>query len=118
MKLYDKFNNLKIQTDTSSLELQFKDFLGSQKATVHSYENRMDDILKKIEKSSWTPKWEVSMIYVVMCLNTISFSYFGYYFINYEQKKTAAVLKSKKEGFGKARGYFDDHPIIYKDYER
>ncbi len=117
-ELSEKFNNLKIQTDTSSLEFHLKDFFRSQKGTVESYENRMEEVLKKIEKSRWTPKWEMVVLYIVMCVNTIAFSYLGYYFINYEQKKEAAVLKSKYEGLGKARSYFDDHPIIYKDFEK
>lgn len=117
-ELSKKFDNLKIQTDTSSLEFHLKDFLKSQKRTVESYENRMEEVLKKIEKSRWTPKWEIVMLYIVMCLNTIAFGYLGYYFIKYEQKMEATVLKSKKEGLGKTRGYFNDHPIIYKDFEK
>ncbi|MCM4168929.1 hypothetical protein KCTC52924_02629 [Arenibacter antarcticus] len=117
-ELSDKFDNLKIKTDTSSLEFLLKDFLMTQKETVDSYEHRMDDVLKKIDKSRWTPKWEMVVLYIVMCLNTIAFSYLGYYFIQYEQKKEAAVLKGKKEGLGKAGDYFDDHPIIYKDFEK
>ncbi len=117
-ELSEKFNNLKIQTDTSNLELQIKDYLSLQRNAISTYEKRMDEVMKKIEKSRWTPKWEVVMLYIVMCINTIAFGYLGYYFVKYEQKKEAAVLKSKKEGLGKARGYFDDHPIIYKDFEK
>lgn len=46
-ELSKKFDNLKIQTDTSSLEFHLKDFLKSQKRTVESYENRMEEVLKK-----------------------------------------------------------------------
>ncbi|RKN77985.1 DUF6730 family protein [Ulvibacterium marinum] len=117
-KLSEKFKNLEVEMDTSKLEFRLDDFIKTQKRTIESYENRMEQVLKKIEKSRWTPKWEVAVIYIVMCLNTIAFSYLGYYFVNYEQKKEAAVAKGKEEGLGKARGYFDDHPIIYKDFER
>lgn len=117
-ELSEKFNHLKIQTDTARLESLLEDFFNSQKRTVKSYENRMEEVLKNIEKSRWTPKWEVTMIYVVMCLNTIAFSYLGYYYIKYEQKMEATVLKVKQESLGKARSYFEDHEIIYKDFKR
>ena len=117
-ELSKEFNNLKVQTDISHLEFHLEDFIKSQKSTIASYENRMQEVLKKVEKSRWTPKWEVTMIYVVMCLNTIAFSYLGYYYIKYEQKMEATVLKVKQESLGRAKGYFDDHPIIYENFEK
>lgn len=117
-KLSEKFNDLKIEADTSKLELQFKDFLSSQKTSSYSYEKRMDEISKKIEKSRWTPKWEMVMLYFVIAVNTLAFGYLGYYFINYEKKMQNAILKTKNEGLGKASGYFNDHPIIYKDFQK
>ncbi|MGP1993018.1 DUF6730 family protein [Zobellia laminariae] len=117
-ELSEEFNNLKFQTDTSSLEFLLKGFLRTQKESITTYEKRMEEVLEKIEKSRWTPKWEVAVIYIVMCLNTVAFSYLGYYFVNYERKKEAAVAKGKEEGLGKAKGYFEDHEIIYKDFKR
>jgi len=117
-ELSEKFNDLKIQADTSHMEFQLREFLKSQRSSVDSYENRMEEVLKKIEKSRWTPKWEGLILYIVMFANTIAFSYLGYYFIKYEQKMEKVVLKSKQEGLGRARGYFDNHPIIFKDFEK
>lgn len=117
-ELSEKFDNLKIQTDTSSLEFQLKEFLGTQRVVVHSYENRMEDVLKKIEKSRWTPKWEVAILYFFMSINSVAFSYFGYYFINYEWKMQDAVSQARHEGLGRARGYFKDHPVIYENFEK
>jgi hypothetical protein len=58
------------------------------------------------------------LLYIAISFNTIAFGYLGYYFINYELKMKVAVSEGRQEGFGKARGYFDDHPIIYKDFKR
>jgi hypothetical protein len=117
-ELSEKFNNLKIQTDTSSLEFQLKEFLRTQKVTVHSYENRMEQVLKKIEKSRWTPKWEVALLYIFISVNTIAFGYIGYYFVNYELKMQDAVSQARREGLGRARTYFKDHEVIYRDFKR
>ena len=117
-ELSKKFDDVEIKIDTSHLEFRIEEFLRLQEQKKDSYERRIEEVLKNIEKSRWTPKWEVTMIYVVMCLNTIAFGYLGYYYIKYEQKMDAAILKVKQESLGRARGYFDDHPIIYKDFKR
>ena len=117
-ELSEKFNDLKIQTDTSSLEFLLKGFLRTQKESIASYEKRIGEVLKRIEKSRWTPKWEVALLYIFLSINTIAFGYLGYYFINYDLKIQDAVKEARVEGFGKAREYFNDHPIIYKDFEK
>src|SRR6056297_892021 len=117
-ELSERFNKQKIQTDTTRLESLLKDFFNAQKVTVTSYEKRTEEVLKKIEKSRWTPKWEVALLYIYLSINTIAFGYLGYYFINYELKIQDAVKEARVEGFGRAREYFNEHPIIYKDFER
>ncbi len=117
-ELSEKFNNLKIETDTSKLESRINDLLRSQLSSVGSYENRMEEVLKKIEKSRWAPKWELALLYIYLIINTSAFGYFGYYFINYDLKMQDAVRAARQEGLGRARGYFEDHEVIYKDFER
>tara|TARA_R110000744_G_scaffold143867_2_gene255848 strand:+ start:100 stop:567 length:468 start_codon:yes stop_codon:yes gene_type:complete len=117
-ELSERFNHLKIETDTSKLESRINDLLKSQRSSVHSFEHRMEEVLKKIEKSRWTPKWEVALLYIYLIINTSAFGYFGYYFINYDLKMQDAVSTARQEGLGRARGYFEDHEVIYKDFER
>lgn len=113
-ELSERFNKQKIQTDTTRLESLLEDFFNAQKGTLTSYEKRTEEVLKKIEKSRWTPKWEVALLYIYLSINTIAFGYLGYYFINYELKIQDAVKEARVEGFGRARQYFNDHPIIYR----
>ncbi len=117
-ELSEKFDNLKIQTDTSSLEFLLKGFLRTQNESIDSYEKRMEEVLKKIERSRWTPKWEVALLYIFISINTIAFGYFGYYFINYDLKMQDAVSQARQEGLGRARTYFEDHEVIYRDFKR
>ena len=117
-KLSEKFDGVEIKMDTSHLEFQIKEFLRLQNRTKDSYENRMEEVLKKIEKSRWTSKWEVALLYIFLSINAIAYGYLGYYFINYDLKIKDAVSQAKQEGFGRARGYFEDHEVIYKDFKR
>ncbi len=117
-ELSTKFKNMEVKTDTSCSKYRLDDFIEAQKRTMESYENRIESVVKNIEKSRWTPKWEAVMLYAVLCLNTAAFGYLGYYFIHYENKKQTAVLKGREEGMGRARAYFEDHPIIKEDFQK
>lgn len=117
-ELSKKFDDTEIKIDTSHVEFQIKEFLRLQNRTKDSYEERMEEVLEKIEKSRWTPKWEVALLCIYLIINTSAFGYFGYYFINYDLKMKDAVSTARQEGLGRARGYFEDHEIIYKDFER
>ncbi|RKN77844.1 hypothetical protein [Ulvibacterium marinum] len=33
-------------------------------------------------------------------------------------EKKAVIMKIEKESLGREKDYFDDHPIIYKDYQK
>jgi hypothetical protein len=116
--LTEKLHNTKVQADSSNIEFHLKDFLRSQHRTLDSYEKQMKDVLKTVKKSRWTPKWETLMLYVVICLNTIAFSYLGYYFIQFEKKREAAFITGKEEGVNEVGEYFKDHPVIYKDFRK
>ncbi len=78
----------------------------------------MEEVLKKIEKSRWTPKWEGALLYIFISINTLAFGYFGYYFINYDLKMKDAISQARHEGLGRVRGYFEDHEVIYRDFKR
>ncbi|PIB25180.1 DUF6730 family protein [Maribacter sp. 4G9] len=117
-ELSKKFDAMEIKTDTSHLEFQVKEILRLQSQTKDNYQKRMEEVLKQIEKSRWTPKWEVALLYIVISVNTIAFGYFGYYFINYELKMQDAIGQARQEGLGRAKGYFEDHKVIYKDFKK
>lgn len=52
-ELPEPFNKQKIQTDTTRLESLLENFFNTQKGTVISYENRVEDVVKNIKKSRW-----------------------------------------------------------------
>ncbi|KAA2219033.1 MULTISPECIES: DUF6730 family protein [Maribacter] len=117
-ELSEKLKNLKLETDTSRLESRINDFLRWQRSSVESYENRMEEVLKTIEKSRWAPKWENALLYIAISFNAMAFAYLGYYFINYELKVRDSIKMAREEGHGNARDYFREHPIILKDFEK
>lgn len=116
-KLSKNLNDLKIQADASNIEFYINDFLKSQKRTLEFYSNQLDEMQKKIKKASVRPKWEVKVIYMLIGMITIAFTYLGYYFIQFENRNKAAFLNGKKEAVYEIRGYFNNHPVIYENFQ-
>lgn len=117
-ELSKNLNNLKIQADASNIEFYIKDFLKSQKRTLDFYTKQLDEIHEKIGKGSIRPKWEAKVIYLLIGISTIAFSYLSYNFIEFENKKETAFLNGKKESAFEVIEYFNDHPIIYKNFQK
>ena len=117
-ELSKNFDNLKIEADASTIEYFVDDFMKSQKRTLDWYAKQLDEIHEKIRVARVRPKWEAKVIYMLFGIMTIAFSYLGYHFIQFEIRKEAVFLNGKKEAVYEIRGYFNDHPIIYKDFQK
>ncbi|SDM72091.1 DUF6730 family protein [Kriegella aquimaris] len=117
-ELSKKLNNVKVQADSSMIEAYLKDFLRLQQRKEDSSEKRTQEILTTVKKARLMPKLEGIVLYIFLCMNTIAFSYLGYYFIQFEDKKEAAFIMGKEAGMDTLRSYFNDHPIVYKDFVR
>ena len=117
-ELSKKLNNQKVEADTSVIKYHMNDFLRTQKRTMETVEKQMTEVVVNLKTARLSPKWEGTILLLFWCINTIAFSYLGYYFIQFEDKKEVAFNKGRDEGVGIVRSYFNDHPIIYKDFEK
>lgn len=117
-ELSKNLNNLKIQADASNIEFYIDDFMKSQTRTLDFYAKQLDEIHEKIKKASIRPKWEAKIVYLLIGILTIAFSYLSYHFIKFENRKEASFLNGKKEAVYEIRGHFNDHPIIYENFEK
>ncbi|AKA33907.1 DUF6730 family protein [Flagellimonas lutaonensis] len=114
LKNIDEFG---FEPDTSEMERLLNVHQSNLKSISEKQHQALDKALKNIDKSRLIPKWEVALIYTVMILNATVFGYFGYHYIQYEKQKETAYLEGKNEGLFKATQYFEDHPVIFKDYQ-
>ena len=116
--LLKNINEFGFEPDTSEMERLLNVHQSNLKTISEKQHQALDKLLKNIDKSRLIPKWELALIYTVMILNATVFGYFGYHYIQYEKQKEAAYLEGKNEGLVKAKQYFEDHPIIFKDYQK
>ena len=116
--LSEKFEDLKIKADTSSIEYHMKGFLREQKQAISIYKDRTTEIKKGIKSARITPNWLATFFCIAVSIQILSLSYFAYHYIRFEEKYIASFQKGRKEGSHSIRGYFEDHPVIYEDFKK
>ncbi|WP_036385299.1 DUF6730 family protein [Muricauda sp. MAR_2010_75] len=116
--LYKKQDNTTIKVDSSKIEYYVKDFIGQQQEAMATYERKVGEITQKIKSAMLFPKWLTALFFVVLSITVLTLGYFGYHFIQFEENRKKAFIQGRREAISELRSYFDDHPIIYKDFQR
>lgn len=117
-ELSKKLDNLKVKADSSNIEFYVKDFLKQQERARTNIDRRVGEMNEKIGSATIFPKWLTALFLVTLTVTILTFGYFGYHFIQFEENNKKAFFQGREEGISELRGYFDDHPIIYKDFIR
>ena len=113
-----KWDNLKIKADSSNIEYHIKDFLRQQERIMENQRKRTMETNRMIKSATLVPKWLLALCCVATCAITISLSYFGYYYLRFEDKKKEAFHEGRAGAMNELRGYFEDHPVIYRDFQK
>ena len=117
-ELSKKWDNLKIKADTSNIEFYIKDFLRQQGRAVETYRKGVKETHQTIQSAVLIPKWVMALFLITITLTMITLAYFGYHFVRFEENRKAAFEKGREEVIFELRGYFDNHPIIYRDFQK
>ena len=113
-----KWDNLKIKADSSNIEYHIKDFLRHQKRAMETQRKGAMETNRIIKSATLVPKWLLALCCVVICATTITLSYFGYYYLRFEENKQEAFHEGRAGAMNELRGYFEAHPVIYKDFQK
>lgn len=116
--LSKNFKDLKLKADTSSIENYIKGLTKEQKKAMTIYKEKAMEIKKGLISARIIPNWLATLFCIVISIQVLSLSYFGYHFIQFEESNKVAFQRGQKESDESVRGYFEDHPIIYKDYKK
>lgn len=115
--LYKKKDNIMIKVDSSKIEYYVNDFIKQQQEVEARYERRVGEINKKIRSATLFPKWLIALFLLLLSAMVLTLGYFGHHFIQFEENKKKAFIQGRREAISELRGYFQDHPIIYKDFQ-
>lgn len=113
-KLTSNLRNTKIQADSKIIESMLDNYMYREEFLLKFYKKQIEEINKKL-------KWG-KLLLILFCLasgvTVFTIGYFGYQVIQLENKKEEAFIKGKKEIISQLRGYFDDYPDMYKDFQK
>lgn len=116
--LSENFKNLKVKADTSNIKYYVNEFLRKQEQVIEINKEQVTEIKQGIKSARVTPNWLATLFCIAVSIQTLSLSYFAHHFIQFEIRKEEAFLHGRKEVVSELRGYFDVHPIIYKDFQK
>ncbi|MDC6364866.1 MULTISPECIES: DUF6730 family protein [Flavobacteriaceae] len=116
--LSKKWDNLKIKVDYSSIDYYVKDFLRQQEKILNSCKKSTVETNRTIKSATLVPRWLIKLCCIATGAFLLTLGYFGYHFVRFEENMEEASEKGREEAISELRGYFSDHPIIYKDFQK
>ena len=72
---------------------------------------------EKMAAAKLTPKWLLALFCIASILTVLALGYFGYHFIQLEDSKAEALENGKEQVILDLKGYFDEHPEVYKGFQ-
>ncbi|MFS4469051.1 DUF6730 family protein [Maribacter sp. 2210JD10-5] len=115
--LSKNFKDLKIKADTSSIENYIKSLTKEQKKAINIYKEKTTEIKQGLRSARIIPNWLATLFCVLLSIQVLSLSYFGYHFIHFEERNKVAFIEGQKESNESVRRYFEDHPVIHEDFK-
>ena len=116
--LSKNLQDLKIKADSSSIKYLLKEHLKDERRSLEGYKDVIKEMDKKLKGARLTPDWLAAFFCIAVVISVLSISYFGHHFIQFKEREKVVFAKGKKKAIFELRGYFDDHPIIYRDFQK
>ena len=117
-ELSKKWDSLKIKADSSIIDYYVKEFLRQQEKVLDNCKKSTLETNRIIKSATLVPRWLITLCCIVTCTFLLTLGYFGYHFVRFEENREEAFEKGREEAISELRGYFNDHPIIYKDFQK
>jgi hypothetical protein len=117
-KRLEDLKDLGSKADTSIIQYYVRDHLRQADRTMEDHNITFRGIHAEIDRGKLIPRWIFALFCTAFIVTVVSLSYFGHHFIQFENRTEQAYIKGKEAGAYLIKGYFDDHPIIYKDFQK
>ena len=103
--------------DICTIKQQLSDL--DQKQDTHFQRSIRESgkLSEKMAAAKLTPKWLLALFCIASILTILALGYFGYQFIQLEDDKAEAFENGKEQVILDLKGYFDEHPEVYNDFQ-
>jgi hypothetical protein len=116
-KLSKDLRNSEVTFDLSEIKRQLSQFDVKQEDHFQKQDIELLNLSSDLAKAKLTPKWLLVLFCITSVVTVLTLSYFGYHFIKLEDFKTEAFNNGKERVILDLRGYFDEHPDVYKGFQ-
>ncbi len=116
-KISGELNSSEVVGDISTIKRQLSDLNQKQDTHFQRSVRESGKLSEKMAAAKLTPKWLLALFCIVSILTVLALGYFGYHFIQLEDYKVEAFENGKEQVILDLKGYFDEHPEIYKGFQ-
>lgn len=113
-RMSENLDNLKIKADSSKIEYLIKEHLNQVERTMYGHRIRVEEILKGVHNA----KLILGLFCTASAITVFTLGYFGYHFVQLEDKKAEAFIAGKKEIITQLKGYFDENPNEHENFKK
>ncbi len=109
--------DVKVKADSSIIEILLEEHLNKQEQVFENIEDTAIEIERQLQKSKVFPKWYLHTLLGMGITLTLILGYFGYHTYGNIKAKEKAYEAGKEEIFSMYKGFFQEHPNVYKDLQ-
>tara|TARA_R110000744_G_scaffold83679_2_gene163858 strand:+ start:4826 stop:5293 length:468 start_codon:yes stop_codon:yes gene_type:complete len=103
--------------DIYTIKRQLSELTEKQDAHFQRNTRESGKLVETMATAKLTPKWLLALFCIASTLTVLALGYFGYHFIQLEDYKSEAFENGKEQVILDLKGYFDDHPEVYNDFQ-
>ena len=103
--------------DIYTIKRQLSELTEKQDAHFQRNTRESGKLVETMATAKLTPKWLLALFCIASILTVVSLGYFGYHFIQLEDSKADAFKNGKEQVILDLKGYFDEHPEVYKGFQ-
>lgn len=102
--------------DISSIQYELKELNKTQEDHFKKQDVRTIKIEEQLKKSQIIPEWLLFMVCLVLILSLSTSGYLSYQMAQFGEEKEKAFVEGKAAISTELKGYFTEHPDIYKGF--
>lgn len=117
-RLTKNTDNIKIQPDTTKIEIMLLEHLESQKQNNLKFEESVYHIEKRIAKSRLVPKFQLWVHYSIWFVTLLIIGYLAFKVSRTRDIRERAFAEGEQQVISNLKGYFEENPEHYQDYQK
>ncbi len=117
-RLTKNVEDIRILPDTSEIEKQLEHHLLQEKERTAKLQESVRSLKERVAKASLVTKVQLWLHYSIWLVSLVIICYLAFKVSKMEEIREESFSDGRQEVITSLRGYFDQHPEHYKEYEQ